>query len=159
MRVGLRTLTRMLGSLLAAAAVLLVIVSVIPPRVNPVGLTRHIIEECNDRETEIRERIMRSNLPPRIDLAFGVAFKETNYKEIKTSVGSDPLVLDAWGHPVNIVARTNLPEGDLLANSLRAKTNSIIIWSSGPNGVNEYGHGDDIVAEPYYTRPTQGDSK
>jgi hypothetical protein len=113
---------------------------------HPVDLTRHIVGECEHREAEIQCRIMKGDLPARVDMAFGLAYKQsTDDAYIKTSPGNDPVVLDAWDRPLNIVLRSELLQDKAVSDSLRAKTNVVIIWSSGRDGTNEYGGGDDVV--------------
>ena len=49
---------------------------------------------------------------------------------------------DPWGHKFNVVVADKFA----LA-SFGRKSGSLIMWSSGPNGVNENGQGDDIIAD------------
>lgn len=49
---------------------------------------------------------------------------------------------DGWGCPYHLVWRTNLFWVD--TPMIHATDNELLIWSSGPNGINEYGGGDDL---------------
>ncbi len=50
--------------------------------------------------------------------------------------------VDAWGNLYNVEWRTNMV--DIVSPMLQENNNELLIWSSGANGINEYGHGDDI---------------
>jgi hypothetical protein len=49
---------------------------------------------------------------------------------------------DGWGRPYNVEWRSNLV--DVATSMLTWNDFPLLIWSSGENGVNEYGEGDDI---------------
>lgn len=49
---------------------------------------------------------------------------------------------DGWGRPYNVEWRTNMV--GVASPMLKANQDALLIWSSGENGVNEYGNGDDI---------------
>lgn len=49
---------------------------------------------------------------------------------------------DGWGRPYNVEWRTNLV--DTASPMLIWNRFPLLVWSSGWNGVNEYGNGDDI---------------
>lgn len=49
---------------------------------------------------------------------------------------------DGWGRPYNVEWRTNIV--GVASPMLKANQDALLIWSSGENGVNEYGNGDDI---------------
>lgn len=49
---------------------------------------------------------------------------------------------DGWGRAYNIAWRTSFNNTNSVM--LEANTNSLLIWSSGQNGINEFGNGDDI---------------
>jgi hypothetical protein len=51
---------------------------------------------------------------------------------------------DGWGRPYNVEWRTNMV--GIESPMLRDNQNALLIWSSGENGVNENGNGDDIFA-------------
>jgi len=57
------------------------------------------------------------------------------------SVADHLMGQDGWGRSYNIDWRTNLFNRPTAM--LRANENSLLIWSSGENGINEYGGGDD----------------
>ncbi|MCD6050404.1 MAG: hypothetical protein K0Q55_1807 [Verrucomicrobia bacterium] len=54
-------------------------------------------------------------------------------------------ILDGWGNPLNMVRKEILTTNPLANSKLLSKANQIIVWSSGANGKNEYGGGDDVV--------------
>ena len=56
-------------------------------------------------------------------------------------------MLDGWGQPMNLrlvdqITATNLNSSMLLPGE------PIVLWSSGPNKINENGFGDDVWLEP-----------
>ena len=57
---------------------------------------------------------------------------------------SGSLLHDPWGRPLNIGWKSDLL-GKTNAPKLLASDGQILIWSSGRNGVNEFGEGDDII--------------
>lgn len=50
--------------------------------------------------------------------------------------------IDAWGNQYNVEWRTNIVS--IVSPMLLKNENELLIWSSGANGINEYGNGDDI---------------
>jgi hypothetical protein len=54
------------------------------------------------------------------------------------------LCRDAWGHPFKVDFKTNLVAHEASAALLNG-TFDLVVWSSGPNGSNECGYGDDLV--------------
>ena len=82
-----------------------------------------------------------SSVASKIDkLISGVPNSAPNYFKIL-----DGVVCDAWNSPLN-VARVDAVKDH--ANLARTAIDCVVIWSSGKNGVNEYGEGDDIVFPP-----------
>ena len=65
-------------------------------------------------------------------------------KEAKTN---DFLTLDAWGNPIIVLQREDLPAKASSRLRSLAETNDFIIWSAGPNGTNEWGYGDDYIVD------------
>mgnify|MGYP006969463314 CR=1 FL=1 len=117
-------------------------------RINPVALTRHAIEQCERIEDEVISGINNGSLQPDSQSAWGVVVTQLHtFREgyIKVSEGAQPVVLDAWKQPLQMTAKSNLLALTDVSPRLLAKTNTIVIWSSGPNQSNEFGHGDDIV--------------
>jgi len=53
---------------------------------------------------------------------------------------------DRWGNPLEVHTRIEAMTLNLPARLL-GRTDSLIIWSKGPNGKNEYGRGDDVFFE------------
>jgi len=56
-------------------------------------------------------------------------------------------VTDAWGTPLQVMFRNDLKNKANDFVLFRNNTNSVIIWSSGPNKTNEYGRGDDVLPQ------------
>lgn len=54
------------------------------------------------------------------------------------------LCRDAWGNRFNLDFKTNLVASGASAALLNS-TFDLAVWSSGPNGSNEFGNGDDVV--------------
>lgn len=52
--------------------------------------------------------------------------------------------LDSWKHPFNVLADWN-GDGDITVGTNRVQA-GVVVWSNGPNGINEFGEGDDIVS-------------
>jgi len=64
-----------------------------------------------------------------------------------------PLYLvDAWGNPFLVLSHEEGLKSGVSPSLLN--DNSLVIWSCGPNGVNEYGHGDDISRESSWKEGT-----
>lgn len=121
---------------------------VLSRRINPVALTRHAIERCEQVENEVISGIRSGGLPSDVKAAFGKAvMRSKTFREgyIKMSKGVQPVVLDAWGQPLQIEAKSNLVTLSKVSSQLLSKTNAIVIWSRGPNRSNEFGGGDDIA--------------
>lgn len=55
----------------------------------------------------------------------------------------DSSLIDSWKRPVNVFWRTNMPE-NASAELLNSTDMDVVIWSSGKDGVNDFGNGDDI---------------
>lgn len=65
------------------------------------------------------------------------------------------LCRDAWGNRFNIDFKTNLiPRGASAA--LLNTSFDLVVWSSGRNGTNEFGNGDDVVLPPAANMPNAG---
>jgi hypothetical protein len=59
----------------------------------------------------------------------------------------DVLCRDTWGNRFNVESKTNL----ITHGASRALLNAsfdLVVFSSGPNGSNEFGNGDDVVFSP-----------
>ena len=61
------------------------------------------------------------------------------------STNKPPTILDAWGSALNFATRTDIDSR--MSRKLLETTNSLFIWSSGPNKSNEFGNGDDVILE------------
>lgn len=54
-----------------------------------------------------------------------------------------PMLTDGWSNSLNLIWRGEATNG-VLNRSLLAEDGPVLIWSSGANGSNEYGNGDDL---------------
>jgi hypothetical protein len=57
------------------------------------------------------------------------------------------LVTDGWGHPFNLASRVDVATKDPASPLLRFP-GDILVWSSGPDGTNQFGRRDDVVYAP-----------
>ena len=72
----------------------------------------------------------------------------TEVKEgIESGMYEKSLCYDGYGRLLNVEYKTNLT-ALRMALSLTNSEFDVVIWSSGYNGTNEYGNGDDIVLPP-----------
>jgi hypothetical protein len=141
--------------LVGCVAAVLILISVAADllfgrRINPVALTRYAIEQCEQIAPEAALQVGRGSASGDINHIFAALITNTSAFRggyIRLSRNEKTEILDAWGRPLQMTLRTNLTGASNPSQSLLAKTNAILIWSLGPNGINEYGAGDDI-----YTR-------
>ncbi|HEY3854821.1 MAG TPA: hypothetical protein VGO67_10545 [Verrucomicrobiae bacterium] len=63
----------------------------------------------------------------------------------RIDAGEVPLS-DAWGRPLNFLWSDHARDAHV-CDSLIRKNLPILIWSSGANGSNELGQGDDVIAD------------
>ena len=54
------------------------------------------------------------------------------------------IIVDAWGQPLRLAVRGGYLSLDVFADE-DVCSSELIIWSCGPNGWDEWGHGDDVV--------------
>jgi hypothetical protein len=144
---------RLLGLILLGLVVIALSVELFfSPRINPVALTRHAIEQCERVEIEVVSAVSNRTLSTDyLKAAFGSVVKQSKaFREgyLRTTEGVQPNVLDAWKQPLQMMARSNLLTVPNVSPALLLKTNEVIIWSSGPNGSNEFGNGDDVFLQP-----------
>lgn len=72
------------------------------------------------------------------------------------SVDGIDKVIDPWGNPYNIGLLNTVSHA--WPNQLKdSAIGSVLVWSSGPNGINENGGGDDIVEQPSTTLRQKGE--
>ena len=57
------------------------------------------------------------------------------------------LATDGWGRPFNLGKRVDVTAKDPASPLLRFP-GDILVWSSGPDGTNQFGRGDDVVYAP-----------
>ena len=120
---------------------------------NRIGLTRDIIEKCELSEATVVSGLRNGALSSEFKFAFGAKMKQSEgFKQgrIQLSEGAKPVVLDAWKQPLNIMARSNLLALPNVSRALLAKTNAVIIWSNGPDRINDHGNGDDVFLPVSY---------
>lgn len=133
--------------LLALAAVTLFGELCVARRINPVGPTRLAISECEMIEHGVAVGVESGRLSSQLRLAYASALSGSPaVRDRYIKMGHDPsaVVLDGWGQPLHMMARTNLVKISHASEALLLKTNRVVIWSAGPNGINEFGNGDDI---------------
>lgn len=126
------------------------------PNPRPTPVTERILAECwigmqrldNDGVNALVRQI--SNMTNSMDINHLFAVKLSGDRSTSNSLRfsrTEPLlILDGWGDPLNFAVNSNYSAGRILW--LLRKTNSVAIWSSGPNGINDYGAGDDVVKLP-----------
>jgi hypothetical protein len=137
-------------TLLLLAGLLLFVLAVEPftgARISRVALTRNAIEQCERIETEVVSEMKAGTLPNDVTQSYARLIKQSKgFKQgyIKVSEGDKAAVLDAWGQSLWMMSKSNLLRIPNVSPTLSTKTNSVIIWSSGPNGNNEFGTGDDV---------------
>lgn len=116
-------------------------------QVNKTALSRRAIQCGESVESKVLAGIVNGSLPTNLAVAFGIeATRLHPFGEgaIKTTQGNQPTLLDGWKMPLHVMSRSNLLILPGVSPLLLAKTNEVIIWSSGINGINEFGNGDDI---------------
>lgn len=59
---------------------------------------------------------------------------------------TDSLFVDGWGNPLCIAWRSDI-SAKASTSLLKSIDLELLIWSSGPNGINEFGYKDDIIFE------------
>lgn len=58
------------------------------------------------------------------------------------------VLIDPWGNPYNADMLDNLRNDKIRRAFANLNAEGIVMWSSGPNGINEKGEGDDIFELP-----------
>ena len=69
------------------------------------------------------------------------------YFRIKLINGHN-LLTDPWGRPYNVEMLRSFHDADIRTGLKGHTVGGIVMWSSGPNGINEHGEGDDIFELP-----------
>jgi hypothetical protein len=139
-------------SLLTIAA--MVIEPFFGAHINPVALTRHTITLGERIEPNIASNLQTKDPANDLPYALGEALKQSgSFKEgyIKLKEGKRPVALDGWGRPFRVTLRKDFERLPNASPTVLRKTNEILIWSLGPNGIDESGNGDDIFIPP--TKP------
>ena len=60
-----------------------------------------------------------------------------------TKSGSSYELRDRWGNPLEVHTKAEVSKFNV-APAISGNENSILIWSKGSNGKNEWGRGDDV---------------
>ncbi len=82
----------------------------------------------------------------------GVVFKIRN-------VDGFELLIDPWGRPYNVDMLSRFTDEEIKKGLKDYTTGGVVVWSSGPNGINEYGNGDDILERPRSKMRMRGSRK
>lgn len=117
------------------------------PSFSPVQESRFIIRKCEEIERTILTEL-KGTPSDNLNRHFASVIAEMQPSEFGTDILSKeevPLILDGWGHPLEMRLRAALAEMPNVSQGLLRKTNNIVIWSHGKNGMNEYGCGDDVL--------------
>lgn len=69
---------------------------------------------------------------------------ENIFHVVASSNGDDRVIVDRWGSPYNFVSTEERQRNNWEALKYSVVSN-IVIWSSGPNKINEFGTNDDVV--------------
>lgn len=73
--------------------------------------------------------------------------EERSRQELESFFGVEGgLIVDAWGRPLRLAVRGGYLSLDVFGDDT-AHNLELIIWSCGPNGWDEWGHGDDVVGD------------
>lgn len=134
-------------AVLVSALILAAIVSHcrVAERINPAALTRYTLETCEELEAKAHKQTEAGLMQDYFDRIQQTDAYKGGYVALDLSTKR---ILDGWGNPLNVVEKEILTTNQLVSQRLSSKTNRIIIWSSGANGRNEYGGGDD-ASLPY----------
>lgn len=95
--------------------------------------------ESEDREVENAEMMNALRGSDRATNPRKVVFYEADPSKLK-----DDQVVDVWGRPFHFALDGNR-DNAVAFGDLRA-TSPVAVWSDGPNGLNEYGEGDDVTS-------------
>jgi hypothetical protein len=124
-----------------------------PPKPEP--QTRWYISECYDgvamleaiRGQPLSTVLTSASLTVSLNTELAIALQPlaySNWVSLNVENKGSP-ILDSWGSPLLIARRDDLRAGSNRFNArLLSASNDIVVWSSGPNSLNEMGMGDDI---------------
>ena len=70
--------------------------------------------------------------------------EEDVFRVEQSSDGKGKVILDIWGMPYNF-CRTSVRQKNQWTALRYSEVSNVVIWSSGPNKINEYGLNDDVV--------------
>jgi len=136
--------------LVGIVAVLLVGLFDVPRTKSPVGSCRQMISEiyfmleiiANDHDKEIATLLDRGAGNDTHHLVLNTLREHATASTIRLPhyVG-ETAIIDPWGRPLNVKWVDELPAD----TNIPRHPSSLCIWSSGENGINEYGANDDVV--------------
>jgi len=112
----------------------------------------YFMEYSNARcDSPIRQLLNETNRSCDLSITIGkfISDKLAADSRLTCSFIVNSRLIDTWNRPVNICWRTNMP-AETSSELLKSTDMDVIIWSSGENGVNEYGNGDDIFYRQYH---------
>lgn len=66
---------------------------------------------------------------------------------------NERVIIDRWGTPYNFISIEERQRNNWDA-LMYSEVSNIVIWSSGPNKINEYGTNDDVVLRSRTSIPT-----
>ena len=114
-------------------------------RMGPAARTRHALEQAERIHKKVLAGTRNGNLSTNLPSAFGASLmRSKGVKDGYLRINEEGLLLDGWRQPLQMMLRSNLVLLPEVAPALLAKPSDVVIWSSGPNGVNEFGKGDDV---------------
>jgi hypothetical protein len=99
---------------------------------------RHAIGEMVGPGDNTIEQMLSENSTNELQRSLASLFTSRGYQTVANHLN----LPDGWGRPYQIEWRTNLFGVD--TPMIHATDNELLIWSAGPNGINEYGGGDDL---------------
>jgi hypothetical protein len=99
-----------------------------------------IVSNASDEQDGHARMVLMGGVPDGHSTNLG----KTNlaYFEFSPEILAAGKLLDPWGHPYHIAFDVT-QHGTVTIGQKHLATN-IAIWSDGPNGINEYGEGDDL---------------
>lgn len=152
-------------SVLALFGIIMIVISPTPSTCNKVEQSRRFLKKVRTVLLAADEKVMDK---PFIEWRVTQGIASTNdslavqicryCKEYLRLSGRKPLrtreidgpelLIDPWGNPYNAEMLDNLRNDKIRRAFARLNADGIVMWSSGPNGINEEGEGDDIFELP-----------
>lgn len=75
------------------------------------------------------------------------------FRVVAASNRNERVIIDRWGTPYNFISIEERQRNNWDA-LMYSEVSNIVIWSSGPNKINEYGTNDDVVLRSRTSIPT-----